>query len=226
MREPTPTEPVKLSALTPAWLTSASPTTLPRPITRLNTPGGMPEREMISASAQAQPGTMSAGLRTTQLPKASAGATFQAGMAMGKFHGVISPTTPTGSRVTSTPTPGRTEGRTSPARRKHSPAKNLKMLPARTTSPIASDLTLPSSRASKVPSSSRRARISMPILSSASQRAWMPAVAQAGKAAWAACTAASSCAASACAYSPITSAVFDGLMFGLVRMPASHSPPM
>ena len=31
-------------------------------------------------------------------------------MAIGKFHGVIRPTTPTGSRVTSTPTPGRTEG--------------------------------------------------------------------------------------------------------------------
>ena len=94
----------------PGWLTSASPITLPRPITRLNTPGGMPERLMISASAQAQPGTRSAGLSTTQLPKASAGAIFHAGMAIGKFHGVIRPTTPTGSRVISTPMPGRTDG--------------------------------------------------------------------------------------------------------------------
>ena len=32
-----------------------------------------------------------AGFKTTELPKASAGAIFQAGMAMGKFHGVIRP---------------------------------------------------------------------------------------------------------------------------------------
>ena len=72
-----------------------SPTTEPRPITRLNTPAGMPARARMSAIAQAQPGTRSAGLNTTVLPYASAGAIFQAGMAIGKFHGVISPTTPT-----------------------------------------------------------------------------------------------------------------------------------
>ena len=83
-------------------------------MTRLNTPSGSPASAMISASAQAEPGTRSAGLRTTQLPKASAGAIFQAGMAIGKFQGVISPTTPKGSRVTSTLTPGRTEATASP----------------------------------------------------------------------------------------------------------------
>jgi len=123
------------------------------------------------------------------------------------------PTTPTGSRVTSTPMPGRTEGSVSPASRRHSPAKNLKMFPARTASPMPSASVLPSSRASSLPSSSRRARISVPILSRASCRAWIPPVDQAGKAARAACTAASSCAASACAYSPITSVRSDGLMF-------------
>jgi hypothetical protein len=35
-------------------------------------------------------------------------------MAMGKFQGVIRPTTPIGSRVISTPMPGRTEGTVSP----------------------------------------------------------------------------------------------------------------
>ena len=34
-------------------------------------------------------------------PWQSAGAIFQAGIAIGKFHGVMMPTTPTGSRVTS-----------------------------------------------------------------------------------------------------------------------------
>ncbi len=86
----------------------------------------MPLRAMISASAQALPGTRSAGLNTTQLPYASAGAIFQAGIAIGKFHGVMMPMTPTGSRVISTPIPGRTEGTSSPASRRHSPAKNLK----------------------------------------------------------------------------------------------------
>ena len=69
---------------------------------------------------------------------AKAGATFQAGMAMGKFQGVIRLTTPSGSRVTSTVMPGRTEGSTSPRRRRASPAKYLKIWPARVTSPMAS----------------------------------------------------------------------------------------
>ena len=67
-RLPTSTEPVKLIASTSGVVARISPTTEPRPITRLNTPFGMPLREMISASAHAQPGTRSAGLNTTQLP--------------------------------------------------------------------------------------------------------------------------------------------------------------
>ncbi len=39
----------------------------------------------------------SAGLSTTQLPAASAGASFQAAISSGKFHGMICPTTPSGS---------------------------------------------------------------------------------------------------------------------------------
>jgi len=39
-----------------------------------------------------------AGLITTVLPNASAGAAFHAGIAIGKFHGVIRPTTPSASR--------------------------------------------------------------------------------------------------------------------------------
>ena len=65
---PVGTEPVKLIASTSGEVTIASPTTEPRPMTRLNTPGGRAVREMISASAHAHPGTRSAGLNTTQLP--------------------------------------------------------------------------------------------------------------------------------------------------------------
>ena len=36
---------------------------------------------------------------TTVFPYASAGAAFHAGIAAGKFHGVISATTPSGRRV-------------------------------------------------------------------------------------------------------------------------------
>lgn len=66
---------------------------------------------MISASAQALPGSRSAGLSPTQLPNVRAGAIFHAGMAMGKFHGVVRHTTPMGLRVTSTPMPVLTKSR-------------------------------------------------------------------------------------------------------------------
>ena len=59
-------------------------------------------------------------------------------MAIGKFHGVMMPTTPTGSRVISTPTPGRTLGTVSPASRSASPAKKSKIWAARTVSPMPS----------------------------------------------------------------------------------------
>ena len=55
---------------------------------------------MISARAQAEPGTRSAGLNTTQLPNASAGAIFQAGIAIGKFQGVMAAHTPMGCLMT------------------------------------------------------------------------------------------------------------------------------
>ena len=68
MARPVSTEPVKLIPSTSVDPISASPTADPRPITRLNTPGGTPPRPRMSASAHAQPGTRSAGLKTTQLP--------------------------------------------------------------------------------------------------------------------------------------------------------------
>ena len=78
------------------------------------------EREMISLKTQGVAGTRSAGLNTTALPKASEGAIFQAGIAMGKFHGQMRPTTPTGSRVIVTSTLGRTEANCVPSMRKAS----------------------------------------------------------------------------------------------------------
>ncbi|MNN43746.1 hypothetical protein D3C81_1579980 [compost metagenome] len=168
---PVPVEPVNVKARTFLDFAKTSPTFEPGPMTRLNTPeGSAPARTIISASAHALPGTRSAGLKTTALPNANAGAIFQAGIAIGKFQGVMIPTTPSGSRRTSVSTPGRMDARRSPERRNASPAKNLNTLPARTTSPIPSGRVFPSSRASNRPNSSRRAKISVPMWSSASLR--------------------------------------------------------
>ncbi len=62
----------------------------------LSTPGG--SRSAISSvSTRMLTGVDSAGLSTTQLPAPSAGASFQAAIRIGKFHGMIWPTTPSGS---------------------------------------------------------------------------------------------------------------------------------
>ncbi len=70
----------------------------PLPDTTLNTPGGTPASSASSAMRIAVSGVSSAGLTTMVFPAASAGATFQPTMIIGKFHGMIAPTTPTGSR--------------------------------------------------------------------------------------------------------------------------------
>ena len=59
-------------------------------------PPGCPPRRGTRRSASAHCGASSDGLRTTPLPASRAGKIFQDGMATGKFHGVIIPTTPTG----------------------------------------------------------------------------------------------------------------------------------
>ena len=58
---------------------------------------------------------------------AEKGAHLRVIIAAGKFQGVITPTTPTGSRVISQSIAGRTDATFSPGMRSASPAKNLKM---------------------------------------------------------------------------------------------------
>ena len=89
--------PVNDTPATSGCSTSAPPIE-PPPRIRLNTPLGKPASWMISVSACAVAGVSDAGFMTTVLPKASAGALFQAGIAIGKFQGVIRPNTPSGSR--------------------------------------------------------------------------------------------------------------------------------
>ncbi|MNQ34529.1 hypothetical protein D3C85_479870 [compost metagenome] len=143
---------------------------------------------------------------------------------MGKFHGAMMPMTPTGWRSTSTSIPARMESRCSPWMRSDSPAKNLKICPARTTSPIPSARVLPSSRASRVPSSWRRRRISLPMKSSASARCCGLFAAHSGCADSAAVMAVWVSSADAWAYRPTRSVVSEGLRFSRTPMPSSHCP--
>ena len=77
-RLPARVEPVKLTMSVSGCETSASPTTVPGPVTRLNTPAGRPTASQISASTKALSGTTSLGLSATVHPAASAGATLLA----------------------------------------------------------------------------------------------------------------------------------------------------
>src|SRR5579862_8414390 len=91
-------EPVKEIALSGVACTNACPNSPPDPATKLTTPLGTPASCSASTMRQALSGAAEAGFNTTVLPQISAGAIFHAGMALGKFQGVISPTTPMGLR--------------------------------------------------------------------------------------------------------------------------------
>ena len=56
--------------------------------------------------ATAVSGVLLAGFQTTGLPAARAGAIFQTGIKMGKFQGVMTPTTPRGARTVRMVSPG------------------------------------------------------------------------------------------------------------------------
>ena len=75
------------------------PTDEPAPVTRFRTPGGRPASSKISTSFTAVIGAEDAGLNTSVLPHMRAGAIFHAGMASGKFQGVMMATTPKGRLI-------------------------------------------------------------------------------------------------------------------------------
>src|SRR5580704_4999793 len=94
MIRPVEVDPVKLTTGTSLCFVSDAPAPGPSPPTKLTTPGGRPASERISIRWYVESGVSSAGLITSVLPQISAGIIFHAGMAMGKFHGVINPQTP------------------------------------------------------------------------------------------------------------------------------------
>ena len=104
IRLPTSVEPVKQTLRTSGCVTNRSPTIDPLPGITVNTPSGRPASSASSPSRIAVSGVISAGFRTTVLPAASAGAKPQPAIGIGKFHGTMTPTTPSGSwKVRSTP---------------------------------------------------------------------------------------------------------------------------
>ena len=72
------------------------PASRPNPLTMFKTPGGK-RSPMMSMSTMMLIGVCSAGFRTMVLPAARAGAIFHTAIKMGKFQGMICPTTPRGS---------------------------------------------------------------------------------------------------------------------------------
>ena len=104
--------PVKATLSTSLWATSIAPTS-PAPVMMLTTPEGRPASSKLSTSARVVSGVCSAGFNTTVQPAQRAGASFQAAINSGKFHGTICAATPMGSRKASASASSET-GTTSP----------------------------------------------------------------------------------------------------------------
>jgi hypothetical protein len=97
-RRPVATLPVNDTPPVPGCWASSAPVD-PSPGTTFTSPAGIPAWTASSASRSADSGEYSEGLTTTALPQASAGATRATAVPVGPFHGRITPTTPSGSRV-------------------------------------------------------------------------------------------------------------------------------
>ena len=111
--DPVDESPVKEILSTRPSATSASPTVAPGPGSTVTQGAGTPASTRRVPSMSAVIGVSDAGLRMTALPQASAGASFHVAISIGKFHGTISPHTPTGTRSTS-PSPSSGVGTTAP----------------------------------------------------------------------------------------------------------------
>ena len=146
IRRPTSVEPVYETTFTSGCWTSGSPTSPPEPMTTLKTPAGSPASSNTRASATTEAGVSVAGLITIVLPAIRAAMDFQAGIAIGKFHGVTKAQTPTGWRMHMANLLRSSEGVVKPKRRLPSPAARKAMSIASCTSPRVSARTLPISR--------------------------------------------------------------------------------
>src|SRR5689334_6886436 len=97
MRCPVASEPVNATFATSGCSTSGAPTSGPKPVTTLTTPGGNPAASTSFMNSSTDADVNSEGLMTTVFPAASAGASFHVVSSKGEFHGTIAATTPSGS---------------------------------------------------------------------------------------------------------------------------------
>src|ERR1035437_10972974 len=107
-------DPVKLIPLTRRSLTRHSPTAEPGPITMFTTPAGSPAFSSNCIKYTADQGVSEAGLKTTVLPNAMAGAILRTGVTTGKFQGLMPATTPRGSITVWHVKPARSDGKVCP----------------------------------------------------------------------------------------------------------------
>src|SRR5580692_9897720 len=134
---PVAVEPMKATPSVPGFEAISSPTIGPGPVTRLNTPGGRSASAMHSASAPAHTAVDGAGVQTTALPDASAGATSSAGIVYGQFQGLITPITPRARRTSITRLPAVNEFGSSPPSRLQSSAASRQYSTSSSTSSTA-----------------------------------------------------------------------------------------
>src|SRR5579863_663772 len=181
---------------------------------------------MISASSAQHAEVVGAGTQTTALPAAMAGANNSAPIVYGQFHGLITPTTPSGTVIVSTRRAAEVDGGAPPGRRTASSAAIWKYPASSVTSSRASAASgLPWSSVSTRASSSARAVIAAATSRQQVARSKADSVAQAGCAAPAAATASSTSAGLATA-TDANAAPDDGLTAAIVpARPSRHSPP-
>src|SRR5690606_30345997 len=98
---PTSVEPVKVSLRTTGFSQNSLPMAEDFDEVMIERrPAGRPARSARTASASAESGVSAAGRATKAQPTAKAGAQLRVIIALGKFHGVMEPTTPIGCLIT------------------------------------------------------------------------------------------------------------------------------
>src|SRR5690242_17212293 len=181
---------------------------------------------MISASSAQHAEVLGAGTQITALPAAMAGANNSAPIVYGQFHGLMTPTTPSGTRSVSTRRDAEVDGGAPPGRRIASSAAIRKY-------PASSATSSRASAASGLPWSSVSARArSSACVSIAAATAWQQAArsnagsaAQDGQAAPAAATASSTSAGLATA--TVANVAPDAGLTAVIvpPRPSRHVPP-
>ena len=167
--DPISVEPVNPTLETRGSVTSALPTLDPGPGRTDIVPSGSPASARISASRSSESGVSDAGLTTIVFPHARAGAIFHVAITSGKFQGVISAHTPTGSRSV-TSSPGSWTGTVSPKILFAAPPQYSSVFATIPISSRASPIGLPTFRASICASSSSRSRTRTEALSNTRPR--------------------------------------------------------